>query len=49
MLFKVGADMAPGTILVNHITDVPLRVFHVFIFEMVPGAYLCDWINEQLQ
>ena len=44
-LFKVPL-MAPGAIRLNRIPDMSLRSS---ISEIMPGAYLCDWLNEELQ
>lgn len=44
-LFKVPL-MAPGAIRLNRIPDMSLRSS---ISEIMPGAYLCDWLNEELR
>ena len=49
-LVKLCPHMAPGRpIRLNHIPDMPLRSSMFFISEIMPVAYLCDWLNEELQ
>lgn len=48
-LFKLCPHMAPGAIKLNHIPDRALRSSMFFISEIMPDAYLCDWLNEELQ